>query len=391
MKGTSQMAHSKPSTSLCLLAFLALPLGPPLLADEGPDSSYLSAAELLERLETSDVAYTVHPLKDLPDSGGEALAAEMWPAMGPGTGNPQVLISEDGSRSLNSFPLPEGCTKFIHQGEEYFRKESFAEAATYYQKAVQQFPQCYPAYLNLGDCHYFQGESEKALSWYQKSIELNPHDFISYFYRGNALLKLGRMEAARTSYIHALALHPHRESVLTVAQNKAKELGLEVHRETFHPRALVRQEEEGISIYVDTTSPPWMFYGMCKALWLGEEDFRQRQTGAKEHRWSTTEERQCLLSMLEVYHGRHSNTSIAEDPVLERLFAVFKDELLDAFVLYEIGSRLTPDVMLLLPEDAFATVLDYVDSYVLPEVSRNTTATEGGEVVAHQSAAERHP
>ncbi len=108
-----------------------------------------------------------------------------------------------------------------------------------------------------------------------------------------------------------------------------------------------------------------MAYGLCKGIWMGEPAHRSERVDGTEHRWTSIEERQCLASLLESYSGNREYGTVPPDPTMDRLMDIVRDHMLDAYVIYELGSRVYPDIVLLMPEDSRDLIFDYVNSYVV--------------------------
>ena len=235
-----------------------------------------------------------------------------------------------------------------------------------YLKATKKYPKCYLAFSSLGDTYYFEGDAVQALALYEHSLELNPYDFLGHFYKANTLFKLARFDQARREYLSALAMKPHRESITRTVRDRVPNLGESFTDRPFMPRALARQEDGHIGIYSSLSAPHWMTYGLCKAVWIGEPGHREARTSNTEHVWSLIEERQCLLSMLEMYYSLREEDEIDPDPDLERIFSVAESGMLDGFILYEIAYRMYGDIMLLYPDQMMEKVSEYVSLHVLP-------------------------
>jgi len=339
-------------------------------AEEAGRAGYLSPPELIKLAEGSERTYMLRPIEELGDLRVENFAEVFWPSMADSSEYPRISTDNDGRRTLSEYDLEEDCRNLLMEGESLFDSRQYDEARPIYERAAKMFPTCYVAHSHVGDCHYFQNDSAKALTWYRKALSLNPHDFRNHFYIGNALFKLNRLQQARDAYVQALALRPHRESVVKALRARADKLGIHVVDQPFVPRALAREEDGQIGVYVDGSSPYWLVYGLCKGVWIGEPEHRQKRTGDTKHVWSLVEERQCLMSMLESYYAVREDESVERDPEMERILESLKSEVLDGFVLYEIAYRLHGHATLLLPREVFDDVVKYVDLQVLAEAGR---------------------
>jgi len=101
-------------------------------------------------------------------------------------------------------------------------------------------------------------------------------------------------------------------------------------------------------------------YGACKALWLGER--RLETSGSAKPGWSLFEERECIVALLDAYH---SDPKAKPDKDLDRIGAIATAGALDAWILYELASRMDPQIVLKLPRDVQIRVHDFVRDHVL--------------------------
>lgn len=347
------------------LALLLLVASNGLLAGKNDKPGYLSPPELFELVEESKVAYTINSSGSLEDVSIEQYIDAMWPSVAGLQTFPKVTKSDDGSLSLTEYVLEDGCIELLEEGELLFAEKDYAGAVEFYARAAERFPSCYIAHSHVGDCHYFRGDFEEAIGWYDKAIALNPVDYRSYFYRGNTLTRLGQRDEALRAYAQSLALKPHNPNVYKALSFNADQLRVALYREPFRPRALARAEGDGFAVYADLDSPHWLVYGLCKAAWLAEPEHREQRTDSREHPWTTTEERQCLLSTLESYVALKEDGTVQRDEQMERLLTILEDDLLTAFTLYELGSRVGPTALVLLSEDVHEQLVTYVHIHVL--------------------------
>src|SRR5262249_35069211 len=198
------------------------------------------------------------------------------------------------------------------------------------------------------------GDPRTAVEIYDRGLALNRDDFRLHFFRADALFAQGRDADALAGYVRALVLRPRRPSVLGNLNRAAGRLGIVVRAHPFLPHASV--SVEGDRIEVDYDDGPWRYYGLCKALWRHE----------RGGEWSTGEEHDCLGVLLDAYHEAHG----APDAALDRLAAIVRDGLLDEFIVYEIGSRLFPDLTLLLADSQREQVRTFVERYVVSSTDR---------------------
>lgn len=248
------------------------------------------------------------------------------------------------------------------QGRTHLPEQRHEKAAKLYTEATRTGADCPVAWSNLGDCFIFRGDYATALQHYEKSISLNPHDYRTHFYRGNALARTGRFAEARDAWAWSLVLNSRNEMLLGIMRELSTELRIEVQPDLLRPRAFVRMDGEAVEVYADT--PHWLAFGACKGLWLGDPAHRKEVTGRLEHTFNSLEERECMASLLATQADRKAQRAAA-DPFLDRLVRLMWDGLLDAFIAYEIASRVSPHATLQLDRSEQEKVKRLVIEYVL--------------------------
>lgn len=355
------MATRKERALLLAACFLALAS----VARAADSKSFLSPKELVELGEKSEVSYATR-IVDSPDQLPVVLPpGKTTSEPHPPLPFPWVESSADGlHRSLTTYTLSSVALSALEEAEPLFREKKYEEARKVYSEAARVDPDCYVLHSHIGDCYFMTGRARKALKEYKRALALNPNDFHGYWYRASALHALGRFEAARRSYARALALSPKNESILSAVRSRAKDLGVTLYDQPFHPLATARQEDEAITVYA-VEGTHWWGYGLCRAIWIGEPTHRQAMTGSTDHKWTTTEELECLLILLQMYRGERNAGEVDEEPELERLWKILEGRSLNQFILYELGSVFGSEFAILLDQKTQEDVAEYVSRYVL--------------------------
>lgn len=350
-------------TVSCGRAILLIALTASTIAVPGERPRFLTPQEIIDLVDKSDVPYAItifdepesvpiHPHPALVKAG----SLESLPF-------PQIVKSPDGGRSLQNYPLTDSTLRALERAEPLFDSSRFDEALRIYLVAAEMDPDCYVLHRQIGDCHGLTGRPGAALESYRRSIELNPVDFRSHGSEAIALLDLGRTDEARDAFARALALSPQNPEILRVIRPSQEELGIDLYDRPFTPRASAREESDQIAVF--TAEPAhWLVYGLCKAIWIGEESHRKKFTGGNDHRWTTTEEQSCLRALLATYSRQRKSDKVEADPEMDRLLQIFEDGMLQEFVLYEIGSKTSPHFIILLGEDIHDDLVEYVRRFV---------------------------
>lgn len=357
--------------SIALLLAFVLAAIPTVAAVKKPKSTspgrMSTPADVIKRLETSKIKYVLHSVDALSDVTPADFASKLWPTLGGAAPHPYVRRKSDGGVTLISYPVSAEAEAALHEADALFVKGDLDEAETAYLGVTKRFPDWYLAHIYLGDVYFKRGDNLKAIGAYREGIRLNPYDYAGYLFEGHALVKLGRTDDALDAWVNALALRPHQDTTLKLAGAFAASLGIEVHADRFEPRAFVRREGDDVAIYVPGAAH-WIAWAACKALWLAEPGYPEERGSTGHGTWATTEDRECLAHLLVVYDDQRRQGDKAVEPALEWLRGLTHDGLLDEFVLYEFGSRVTPDVMLLVNGDDL-DIKAYIRKYVVPKAA----------------------
>ncbi len=352
---------------------------PPLRAKDS--SRFLTPGEMVKMMEKSKTTYKIDTLKSLKDMGPEQFAEAYWPASTKQLEYPFIEDDGKGSLSLVSYPFDPAAMDIVKEAETAYSEKKYDRAQELYQKAISVSPKCYFAYIGLGDCQFFSGELEKAVESYQKAINLNPYDFRGFFFKAHALAKLKRFEEARGAFVKSLALQPHRESIIKTLRTFADQMGVVVDDSRFLPQSLARLEGKDVAIYSDPENSPFFYHAICKGIWLGEPNHRKQVTGKEDHNLTTSEESECLASLVVGYMQARDDGKIPQDPAMDRIKAILDDGLLNQFIYYDIMVRFSPMAILLLPPSEREGLESYVAKYVLvrkqPSDGGKAAATPG--------------
>ncbi|MCP3101850.1 tetratricopeptide repeat protein [Myxococcus sp. K15C18031901] len=326
---------------------------------------FLDPQQILKRLEDSETAYQVEG-RDSPPGGW---AEKLWPQQVPAREAPKVL-EHDGVKSIIEWPVHPEAQALLQEAEPLFQARRYDDAAKLYEKATTVCPDCYVAWNFRGDAAFFSGDSVTALKFYRKALSLNPDDHRTWFFQGNALARLGRYKEALDSWAWCLVLNP-RYPIIRQFFRTNSELGLVIREDAIVPRGYAERAGNVISVQFDPDhDPSWLAFANCKALWLGEPSHRQEMTGSTNEHYTTVEELECLGSALIVHENQRSGGKTDNlDPTLARLAAITRDGMLSNAVLFEVGARIHPQVMLTLDDAVRQELKAYVLKHVLVPVA----------------------
>ncbi len=326
---------------------------------------FLIPSQILKRLEASGVAVRIAGIETLQDVARGRLADETWKELVPPIEYPRVKRRK-GTITVEAWPLPAAVDAPMKRAELAFQHRDYQEAAAWYRKTLVVAPDFYIAHAYLGDTHLFgASDPDAAIAEYDQAIAANPDDYRIYFFRANAYRRKQDFKAMLADLRRSLVLKP-RNPILLGALSRAQGLMGQAEAEVLIPRGFVRQEGEVVTVYADIDRPEWLAWANCKALWLTDATHRKEMLGTTEHGWSSAEELECLGSLMSVYQSRKAKGVGPADDRLEVLHQIIVDGMAPAFVIYELGSRVDPQIVLRLDEKYRAMVTRYVGKYVLP-------------------------
>jgi tetratricopeptide (TPR) repeat protein len=323
-----------------------------------PQPKLLGPQEIMARMKASGSHYNVST-----EALGSNPADVMWPMSDRWPESP-VVVAEGPRNKV----VARGCSADGHASitkvEADFQAKRYGVARTAYQALTQREPDCVRGWLYLGDSYFFEGNDKDALSAYEHAQALRPDDAPPYFFRGQTLARLGRRDEAVADFRKALSIHPHYSTLEALLSTGAKQLGVELQG-GFAPRVLVKGAPPTIEVDMQNDLPgpdgvAWMAYGLCKALWIGDEAHRRDMTGQPTHAFTFIEEKECLVNLVAM-----AMTKGAKGPELVRLQAIAKAGLIDAFIVYELAARRQPTIALTLAPPQRALVERYVTEFVL--------------------------
>jgi tetratricopeptide (TPR) repeat protein len=347
---------------------------------EGPPFSgkLLTPAAILDRLEESTVLYRFETQPKMVPLETQRNARALWPEQSIGVEIPMVSVGSDGARTVVAYEPGPVIERILREAEPLFQASDYVAAERRYEEALRLEPNDYLALLGWGDSAFFRGDPAQAVQRYERAARANPADHRSWYHRGNALLELDRGRDALDAYAMALALRPRHGPMIDGIELRARRLGVRLRGDLLFPRASVtRNPDDSITIR-SVPEPHWVAYGACKALWLGEPSRRKEMTGSEEHQFSTIEELECLATLLVVYEALREKDEVEPEPALDRLGEITQAGLLDAYILYELGSRVWPHAVLIAPDSVREEVARYVRRFLLTPAPMSETTVDAG-------------
>jgi tetratricopeptide (TPR) repeat protein len=325
-------------------------------------SPYLEPSELIKMMEASDVTYEI---REDPEASTKSLLA-FFPEQAVAYVRQPKFIERNGRAVLSSYQINPTADSLQREGEKFYQQKDYETASIWYNRSLLADPSDYTNLLYIGDCKLDMGDIEGALTNYQQAATKNPLDYQTHMFSSTAYTKLGKMTEARSAMVRALALFPHYAGTMAIARARAEAWGIEVNDNNYAPQAYVKESNGAYQIGIAQENKHWMIYGVAKALWEGEPQLRKKLINSEAKGWKMESERQALIALMIGYDLSKKSEGFVADRQIERIQAIHKAGLMDAYILYEIASHLNQNVVLQISPEGRALVEQYVDQFVIP-------------------------
>lgn len=89
-------------------------------------------------------------------------------------------------------------------------------------------------------------------------------------------------------------------------------------------------------------------------------------TGEKKRSpFSTVEETEWMLALIQIYTNMREDGEAESDERLDRIAEIINDGYLTEFLIYELGTRVGPQMMLMQSDDLLSRMEEFVGKYVI--------------------------
>lgn len=248
-------------------------------------------------------------------------------------------LPEDGS-DLPGFSSNLKANALMKEGEALFSQGKPDEALKKYQQALEVEPKLYHAALFSGDIYLQKQDFAQAETWYQKAIAIDPNKETAYRYSATPLMRQRKTEAARDRYVEAFITEPYNR----FARAGLIQWGEATDTILAHPKidipTNVSFDEKGdakidldagtLLSSTDDGSFAWISYGVTRSHWR-KEKFAKTFPSETVYRHSLAEEADALRSVISTA-ASDKRTKIL-NASLAGLKKLDDDGLLEAYVL----------------------------------------------------------
>ncbi len=184
-------------------------------------------------------------------------------------------------------------------GETAFSKHEYDEAIKNYSGVLQLDPQNYSAALFIGDSYFAKKDFANALTWYDRAIAVNPDVETAYRYEADMLTKNGEMEKARIRSIQSVIAEPYNAIPWRALQAWARANKLQLRPIHINTPNITADGKSNINITLDSNglSGPggmaWIVYSGTRADWR-QRKFLEKYPQEPQYRHTLAEEVDAL-------------------------------------------------------------------------------------------------
>ncbi len=277
----------------------------------------------------------------------------------------EVVRDDRGRRRLRSSPPPEHVAALFREADLAFSAKAFDAALELYQRAVAQAPQYFKGHTFLGNAYLFLGHNVEAERSFLRALELNPLDYQAYMFLGQAYFNMGQPAMAKRAWVRAYMLNRANPSIKRGLTVVLAQLSQRIRDENLSPRIRIDRDDEGrVHLRLDKDRGlRWLALATCLACWAYEDDCSRRGPESEDP-LRLSMYRECLINQAASIAIRNDQRrEVGTDERL--LLSAIEDGFLDAIVVWEVVARRLPAVVLLLPEAIRASILKYIERYVI--------------------------
>jgi tetratricopeptide (TPR) repeat protein len=234
-------------------------------------------------------------------------------------------------------PPSSGMDAF-QRAEKAFSSGDLPGALKLYEESAAADPKFYEAPLEAGDTEYKRGNYAEAGTWFARAIAIDPDRETAYRYWGDCLMKAGDPKRAEDKFIDAVIAEPYTRTTRVGLKQWADltKMSLSSPQVTLPPRATV-DAKGASSVTIDPaslgnpTSSAVLAYSIGSTVWRNGM-FQKTYPGEKQYRHSLAEEAQSIRVAL---------SSLAKTPpekwdlTWNTLSALDKDGMLECWILLD--------------------------------------------------------
>ena len=326
-----------------------------LLAFAQPQPLTMSRLETLVSRVPGKVVLATEPKEGL---RAEQVPELLWPRRVEPVPWPRLVAGPDGKAAVAPTPIPVAVAQLLALMRPTEDPELLRHRLAQLAELKRRHPRCHVLDRAAADALLALGRPEEALGAIDAALALDDVDATIHLRRAAVLCELGRFGDALDSLVTGLALGPRHPAAAKLLADYHAPLDNRTLAAPFAPRAFPEQDGDDWTVhFVPGASPadePWLAYALTllvhRAGLLGDDD--------ADAVWSPAGQRQALFALLQADTG-------VDNPQLRRLRRIAREGLFDQFLVYEIASRIDPNVPLRQSPQFRAAMRRYVARFIL--------------------------
>lgn len=284
-------------------------------------------------------------------------------------------IPEDGA-VVGKFSNNSEADEIMEKAETVFVKGNIDEALTLYKKALEIDPTIYEAALFAGDMYIRKDDFANAEIWFQKAIKINPDRETAYRYSATPLMRQKKYDQARERYIEAFISEPYSRFAAIGLGQWADATGAKLgHPVIDIPTGVSSDEKGNTTITLDSmlgkkgkedAGAAWLMYGITRSLWRTKK-FAEKFPKEANYRHSLAEEFDALQTVLIVADETNAKNKkkVKLTPALSLLKELNNKGLLESYILLaKPDNGIAQDYAAYLQQNR-AKLKQYINEYVI--------------------------
>ncbi len=328
-------------------------------------SGCLATGDYFEIIKQSKIQYNIKYLEGNVPIAYDKLVDYLYPQKEKHVKYPLVVTDKLGKiLRIEEYSFKDEAKKLLQKGFENLNNNNYKKAINLFNKALTIDRKIYPAYIGLGDCYLKLRNGKTAIANYKKATEFNPNDYYCFLKLGKGYISLQKYKNAINPLINALVLKPRDKQVLSLLKQLEKKNIIFLPDISFKPKAFV--DKRGGAVYVFFSKKQdqgiWYPYILTKAVWLFEPGFKDKGLGEK---WVADADVCAFENTLFFYFNQKNLKKILPNVKMDRLVDIQESRMLEEYAYYEMGTRMYPDLMLLMPSSIKRKLKQFIQKYVV--------------------------
>ncbi|MCP4440791.1 MAG: tetratricopeptide repeat protein [Aureispira sp.] len=227
----------------------------------------------------------------------------------------------------------------------------------FYAKILKQEPNNAQVYTWLGESHYEEGNYEEAKEWLDKAIRLNNIDYLARWLLAEIHFKNEELDSAVRAITIAHIYNRNNPRLLIRLKEIYKEKGLNYYQNWgFDPQYDVYQEKNTVVVAGDGI---WLTYGMYKAVWNFDPDYRYIKEQQATTDYLFQEEMEAAIGTYMTYSSLKQQDKRGF-PSMSAFEVALDQEMVEEYTMYEILSVDRPTIANYLTEDFLERLISYI-------------------------------